>query len=101
MHIISRKRLFEFSIKHQDSEGPLKRWWKICTKNNYNSFSELKKTFGTADMVNKCVIFNISGGKYRLIVRTNFIAQRMWIKYILLHKKYEKLNLKEDPKCLP
>jgi mRNA interferase HigB len=47
------------------------------------------------------MIFNIGGGKYRLIARINFRAQRMWIKYILTHDDYEKLNLKEDPKCLP
>ncbi|MFV9646949.1 MAG: type II toxin-antitoxin system HigB family toxin [Desulfobacterales bacterium] len=43
----------------------------------------------------------IGGGKYRLIVRINFIACRMWVKYILPHDKYEKLNLKEDSKCRP
>ena len=62
---------------------------------------DLKKTFSTADIVGRCVIFNIGGGKYRLVVRTNFFAHRMWIKYVLPHEKYEKLNLKEDPKCLP
>ncbi|MBT3256938.1 MAG: hypothetical protein HN366_10830 [Deltaproteobacteria bacterium] len=31
-------------------------------------------------VVNKCVIFSIGGGKYRLVVRVNFVAQRMWIK---------------------
>ena len=60
-----------------------------------------KQTFGTADIVSKCVVFNIGGGKYRLIVRTNFLGHRMWIKYILSHKEYEKLNLKEDPGCRP
>ena len=60
-----------------------------------------KKTFGTADMVNRCVIFNICGGKYRLVVRVNFVGQRMWIKYLLPHNEYEKLDLKEDSKCRP
>ena len=60
-----------------------------------------KKTFGTADMVNRCVIFNIGGGKYRLVVRVNFVGQRMWIKYLLPHNEYEKLDLKEDSKCRP
>jgi mRNA interferase HigB len=52
-------------------------------------------------MVGRCVIFNIGGGKYRLVTRVNFTASRMWIKYILPHKEYEKLNLKEDEKCRP
>ncbi len=36
-----------------------------------------------------------------MIVRINFSAQRMWIKYIVTHDKYDKMNLLEDPKCLP
>jgi len=101
MHLISRKMLLEFTVKHPEAREPLRRWWRICKRNNFSSFAELKNTFSTADMVERCVIFNIGGGKYRLIVRVNFSANRMWIKYILPHKEYEKLNLKEDEKCRP
>ena len=101
MHIIARKMLMDFSVKYPDSRIPLESWWKICKKNNFSSFNELKKTFSAVDIVGKCVIFNIGGGKYRLIARINFTAHRMWIKYILSHANYEKLNLKEDSKCLP
>jgi mRNA-degrading endonuclease HigB of HigAB toxin-antitoxin module len=34
-----------------------------------------------------------------LVVRVNFFAQRMWIKYILSHEEYGRLDLKGDPKC--
>jgi len=101
MHEIARKIIWKFSVAYPDAREPLDRWWVICRKNNFSSFTELKKTFGTADMVGRCVIFNIGGGKYRLIVRVNFAGCRMWIKYILPHKQYEKLNLKEDEKCRP
>lgn len=101
MHIIARKMLLDFSVKYPDAKKPLESWWSICKKNDFSSFDELKKTFTTADLVGKCVIFHIVGTKYRLVVRINFIAHRMWIKYILPHAKYDKLNLKEDSKCLP
>ena len=91
----------DFSAKYTDAKEPLERWWKVCKKNDFSSFVDLKKTFSTADIVGRCLIFNIGGGKYRLVVRTNFFAHRMWIKYVLPHEKYEKLNLKEDPKCRP
>ncbi len=101
MHIIARKPLIDFSKKHPDSAEPLQRWWKIYKKNRFLSFNDLKTTFGTADIVHKCIIFNIGGGKYRLIVRINFPAQRMWIKNIVTHEKYDRMNLLEDSKCLP
>ena len=92
--------LLDFSAKYPDAEKPLANWWAICKKNNFATFNDLKKTFGTADIVGKCVIFNIGGGRHRLIVRVNFLAKRMWIKYILPHARYDKLKLKEDPTCL-
>ncbi|MGD8295869.1 MAG: type II toxin-antitoxin system HigB family toxin [Desulfobacterales bacterium] len=101
MHIIARKMLLDFSAKYPDAEKPLASWWTVCKKNNFSSFKDLRQIFKTADMVDKCVIFNIGGGKYRLIVRVNFSAHRMWIKYILPHAKYEKLNLKENSRCQP
>ena len=101
MHIIARKALIDLGVKYPDARFPIERWWTICRKNTFFSFSDLKKTFGTADMVNRCVIFNIGGGKYRLVVRVNFAAHRMWIKYVLPHDEYEKLDLKEDSKCQP
>ncbi len=101
MNVIARKMILDFCKIHPDACGPLERWWKICRHNTFSSFSELKQTFSTADMTGLCLIFNIGGGKYRLVVRVNFLGQRIWIKYILPHKKYEKLNLKEDPKCQP
>jgi len=101
MHVIVRKILTDFSTRHPDAREPIERWWKICRKNNFSSYYELRQTFGTSDIIGKCIVFNIGGGKYRLITRVNFIAHRMWIKYILPHKEYEKLNLKEDTKCRP
>jgi mRNA interferase HigB len=99
MHVIARKVLKEFSNRYHQSRKPLDSWWTICNKNQFSDFVELKKTFGTVDLINNCLVFNIGGGKYRLVVRVNFSAQRMWIKYILSHEEYDKLDLKGDPKC--
>jgi mRNA interferase HigB len=99
MHVIARRVLNEFSQRHPPARKALETWWIICNKNQFPNYGELKKTFGTADLVGNCLVFNIGGGKYRLVVRVNVPAQRMWIKYILSHEEYEKLNLKGDPKC--
>jgi len=99
MHVIARKILNEFSNSYPQSRKPLDSWWTICNKNSFFNFVELKKTFGTVDLIDNCLVFNIGGGKYRLVVRVNFSAQRMGIKYILRHEEYEKLDLKGDPRC--
>ncbi|MBL1212258.1 MAG: type II toxin-antitoxin system HigB family toxin [Ignavibacteriae bacterium] len=95
MHIISRKRLLEFSKKHPDSQEPLDRWYRIVKQSNYSSFSELRKTFPKADQVGKFTVFNIGGNKYRLIAYIVYHAKRIYIRHILSHKEYDKGKWKE------
>ena len=96
MHIITRKRLLEFSKKYPDSIEPLDRWYRIVKHSIYNSFAELRKTFPQADQVEKFVVFNIGGNKYRLIAYVNFITKRIYIRHVLTHTEYDKGNWKEN-----
>ena len=94
MHIITRKRIVEFSEKYSDSGESLDRWYRIVKHSNYKSFTELRKTFPNADQVGKFTIFNIGGNKYRLIAYVVYSAKRIYIRHILTHKEYDKENWK-------
>ncbi|MCP4359012.1 MAG: type II toxin-antitoxin system HigB family toxin [Chloroflexi bacterium] len=63
MHIITRKRIQEFTAKHLGSEPSLENWYRIAKRTEYNSFSELRQHFRSADYVDSFVVFNISGNK--------------------------------------
>ena len=95
MHIITRKRLLDFSKRHPDSEEPLDRWYRIVKQSNLNSFSELRKTFPKADQVGRFTVFNIGGNKYRLIAYIVFPTKRVYVRYILTHSEYDTEKWKE------
>lgn len=95
MHIITRKRLLEFGKKYPDSSESLDRWYRIVRHSNYNSFAELRKTFPQADQVEKFIVFNVGGNKYRLIAYMNFSTKRIYIRHILTHTEYNKGSWKE------
>ncbi|MCF8296827.1 MAG: type II toxin-antitoxin system HigB family toxin [Melioribacteraceae bacterium] len=95
MHIITRKRLLEFSKKHPDSTESLDRWYRIVKQSNYKSFAELRKTFHKADQVGKFTVFDIGGNKYRLIAYIVYSAKRIYIRHILTHPEYDKGKWKE------
>ena len=95
MHIITRKRLFEFSKKYPDSEDPLNRWYRVVKQSNYSSFADLRKTFPKADQVGRFTVFNIGGNKYRLITYIVFPAKRIYIRHIMTHPEYDKGKWKE------
>ena len=95
MHIITRRRINEFSALHPDSKGPLCAWYAIVEKTAFKSMSELRKTFASADRVGDKVIFNIGGNKYRLIAAVHFNRGKLYIRDILTHAEYDKGGWKQ------
>ncbi|MEW5979343.1 MAG: type II toxin-antitoxin system HigB family toxin [Acidobacteriota bacterium] len=97
MHVISKKRLKEFWSDHRDAERSLAAWVKITAKAKWESLTEVKKAFPSADLVGQCVVFNIAGNKYRLIVRIQ--RQRVYIRHIMTHAEYDRGKWKDDCEC--
>ncbi|NEO30669.1 MAG: type II toxin-antitoxin system HigB family toxin [Symploca sp. SIO3C6] len=90
MHIISRKALKDFSRKHPQSETSLDSWYRVAKEAQWSNLAEVKKTYPSADLVGKYVVFNIKGNDYRLIVSINFRSKTIFIKNILTHSDYDK-----------
>ena len=95
MHIITRKKITEFSRIHPDAKIPLNRWYRIVKKTDFESFSDLRIVFRRADQVNRVTIFNIGGNNYRLIVYIVYSNNRIYIRHILTHNEYNKGKWKE------
>jgi mRNA interferase HigB len=90
MHIVSLKTLRTFWEKYPDSLIPLSRWYKIVERSNFDSFVELRATFPSADLVGDLVVFNIGGDRYRLITSVHFNRGKVYIRYVLTHREYER-----------
>ena len=98
MRIISKKTLKDFYEQklYKDSKNSLEAWHQEVLKANWNNPNEVKKQFGNASVVgdNK-IVFNIHGNKYRLIVKINYYAQIVFIRFIGTHKRYDNINAME------
>lgn len=93
MVIISKGILVEFGLKHADSIEPLNRWYSLCKKADWKSFSELKQTFNSADAVgDDRYVFNIKGNHYRLVAMIFFDIRTMYIRFIGTHKEYDQID---------
>ena len=95
IHIITRKRLLEFAKKHPDRNTALESWYRIVKHAEFNSFADLKQTFPSADQVGKHTVFNIGGNKVRLIAAIHYTTSRVYIRYVLTHKEYDRGSWKE------
>jgi mRNA interferase HigB len=59
MHVITRKRLNEFTDKHPDTKFALARWYALMRKGRFSNLIQLREVFPQADQVGK---FTVSRG---------------------------------------
>ena len=93
MRVIKQKTLKEFWGKYENSENALKSWYHEATQASWNSFSDIKKQYRTADVLTgNRVVFNIKGNNYRLIVKIHYNTGVVFIRFIGTHAEYDKIN---------
>lgn len=97
MRVISRSRLLEFARQHRSAAEALDVWYRLAKKARWKNLSEVRETFRSADAVGNFTVFNIKGNQYRMIVDLDYSRQRIFIKYVLTHKEYDKDVWKRDP----
>jgi mRNA interferase HigB len=89
VHVISRKALLDFAVKHPDAEEPLDRWYRITRKARWGSLQDVRRDFPHADSVAYCTVFNIAGNRYRLVVKIKYDRQIVYIRRVMPHKEYD------------
>ena len=98
MRIISKRTLREFyeQPNYKDSKASIEAWHSEVSKANWKTPNDIKLKYKNASIVgdNK-VVFNIAGNKYRLIVKINYPAQIVFVKFIGTHKEYDKIKVEE------
>ncbi|HEV3415859.1 MAG TPA: type II toxin-antitoxin system HigB family toxin [Pirellulales bacterium] len=90
MRIISKRRLEEYweSSTHSDAKDPLRSWYAAVRHADWSSWADLKASFPKASIVGDCVVFNIRGGRYRLVARVRYEANKVFVLLIMTHKEY-------------
>jgi mRNA interferase HigB len=94
MRVISRRRLREFwQSRKKDAataERHLSAWYKLARHAAWGNFATLKQTFGSADQVGNCVVFDVGNNRYRLIGRVNYARGILYVLRVMDHREYDK-----------
>ena len=99
VRVISRKKIREAGERHPEWEASLSAWYKILKRARWKHFPDVRQTWGSADKVGTCVVFDVSGNKCRLIAYINFRTGKLYILHILSHVEYAKDRWKNDCDC--
>jgi mRNA interferase HigB len=103
MRVISKARLRQFweSPGRGDAEGSLRAWYTHVNNKtvSWHSWGDVKAEFGAASKVGNCAVFNIGGGKYRLVTRILYASQKVFVLKVMTHREYDDDKWKEDCGC--
>lgn len=89
MHVISRKKLKDAATRHPELEAALDVWFRIAKKATWQSLADIRKTFSSADAIERWTVFNVKGNRYRLITEVNYRFRRIYIRHVLTHAEYD------------
>ena len=93
MHIISKKTLVAFWLKHPDVKSTLQAWYQEAHHDQWYTPADIKKKFPSADFLpDNRVVFNLKHNKYRLIVRINYHSATIFIRFVGTHAEYDKID---------
>jgi mRNA interferase HigB len=103
VRVISRRRLREFweSRKHVSAIATrdLSVWYKLAKGAEWANFAALKQTFGSADQVGNCVVFDVGNNRFRLIGRINYARCILYVLKVMDHVEYDKKRWAEECGC--
>lgn len=93
MGIFTEQTLKEYVENHPDSKVALQEWATIVKRSKWTCFADVRKTFNSVDNVgNQHYVFNIKGNNYRLVAVIKFTIQFVYIRFIGIHKEYDKID---------
>ena len=95
MHVISRKKLKTFYLKHAESKNTLLSWHSVISKGEFVDLEELRKSFPQVDYVAPFCVFNI-GRACRVIAAIHFNRQKVYVRHVLTYAEYDRGKWKNE-----
>jgi mRNA interferase HigB len=102
MRIIARRTLREFveslagQADHKATKSALDAWYAGVKKAAWTQPADIKAKYRSASLLrDRRVVFNICGNKYRLVVKVNYAAGVVYIRFVGNHAAYDAIDAEE------
>lgn len=95
MKVLSKKALREFyEGRYPETKQQLESWYHEVKQAIWRSPADVTKTYSKARIVGKDrVVFNILGNRFRLVVRINYEAGLVYVRFIGTHAEYDRIEV--------
>ena len=96
MRIIAKRPLRQFWERHANAEEPLLAWYREVLTEDWDTPAKVKEKYRSASIIGgNRVIFNIKGNDYRLVVRINYPARIVYVRFVGTHAEYDAIDVEE------
>jgi mRNA interferase HigB len=96
MRIIAKRtlrQLWETHPRGSEAKTQLQVWHSTVKAADWTTPADIKQTFGDASILkNSRVVFNISGNKFRLVVRINYAYRIVYVRFVGTHEEYDNID---------
>lgn len=93
MRIIARRTLTEYAQNHAEVKEALEAWYHEVLHLTWQGPDDVKARYRSADVLpGNRVVFNIRGNRYRLVVKVNYAAGIVFIRFIGTHAEYDRID---------
>jgi mRNA interferase HigB len=103
VRVISKARLVEFwESRKADAavaERDLSGWLKLAWHAEWPNFGALRQTFGSADQVGNCVVFDVGNNRFRLVGRVNYAKGIIYVLKVMDQAGYDKTRWADECGC--
>ncbi|MFO0930383.1 MAG: type II toxin-antitoxin system HigB family toxin [Gemmataceae bacterium] len=89
MHVISRKKLVDFWTRQGDAKTALAAWFRVARRARWEQWADVQRTYPKASYFNCCLVFNIGGNRYRLVVRRSANWKTLFVVGVYTHPEYD------------
>ena len=103
MHVIARPKIKEAQLAYPSAEKWLDAWWAFSSAARWEKLNDVWEFYPSSDQVGECLVFDVCGNNYRLIVKVAYANEwsrgTLFVKHFLTHAEYSKENWKKDCNC--
>lgn len=95
MIVVNRGKLTELSKKYPESRSSVESLLKEIETSEWTCSQDVKSRYPKAHIIGgKCIVFEIGGNKYRVVVKINYEKRIVSVDWSGKHSEYDKLVLK-------
>ena len=93
MRVIAWNNLVAFYTANPNAKAALTHWYAIAKAADWGSMNDVRTAFANSVVLNgERARFEITGGKYRLIVAFKFRSKIAFVKFVGTHQEYDAVD---------